>query len=131
MAVAAAGGQGAGLPFKGVQMGGKSEAQIIRPEELRRADIARYGQAVRNQWELPQELYRSLPQAMQTVMEKGTDREKVAAARVLAQLHKQNEDAVPRVQYVAHKHQHEVRPVSAGDFDERRRELRARADRLS
>jgi hypothetical protein len=92
----------------------------------KRGDLKRYEQAIRHGWEMPDEIYRALPRVLTTILAKGTAREQVAAARVLAQLHAQNNADQPRLSMVAHKHQHEVLPVAAGDLNDRRRELLAR-----
>jgi hypothetical protein len=92
----------------------------------KRGDLRRYEQAIRHGWKIPDEIYRALPRVLATILAKGTAREQVAAARVLAQLHAQNNADQPRLSMVAHKHQHEVLPVAAGDLNDRRRELLAR-----
>jgi len=92
----------------------------------KRSDLKRYEQAIRNNWDLPQSIYRALPTVLAKILTTGTAREQVAAARVLAQLHAQNNADQPRLSMVAHKHQHEVLPVAAGDLNDRRRELLAR-----
>jgi len=93
---------------------------------MKRSDMRMLEQAVRHRWELPASLYEALPLVLAKILSNGTAREQVAAARVLAQLHAQNNADQPRLSMVAHKHQHEVLPVAAGDLNDRRRELLAR-----
>ena len=92
----------------------------------KRGDLKRYEQAIRHGWEMPDGIYRALPIVLAKILKDGTPREKVAAARVMVQLQAQNNADQPRLSMVAHKHQHEVLPVAAGDLNDRRRELLAR-----
>ena len=98
---------------------------------VKRGDLKRYEQALRQRWELPDGIYRALPRAIAIILRDGTPREKVAAARVMVQLQAQNNADQPRLSMVAHKHQHEVLPpINPENLNERRAELRARAARL-
>ncbi len=100
-------------------------------EIVERSDVRRLEQAVRHRWQLPEQLYLALPNQMMKLLVNGTPREQIAAARVLALLHQANEEATPRVAMVAHRHQHEIMPVTTGNINERRSELLARPDSIS
>ena len=100
-------------------------------EILERSDVRMLEQAVRNRWQLPEQLYVALPTQMMRLLAHGTPREQIAAARVLALLHQANEETTPRVAMVAHRHQHEILPVTTGNINERRSELLARLDSIS
>jgi hypothetical protein len=98
---------------------------------VKRGDLKRYEQALRQNWSIPDAIFKALPGVMAKILKDGSNREKVAAARVLAALHSQNQATQPRLSMVAHKHQHEVLPpINPENLNERRAELRARAARL-
>ena len=101
------------------------------PEVLAPSDIKRLEQAFRNQWEMPETIWRAVPQIMAKIIGTGTPRERVAAARVLVAMQSQNNPPQPKMSFVAHQHKHEApQPVNASNMDERRRQLRSRIDRL-
>ena len=100
-------------------------------QPMSRSDLRMMEQAVRQNWNIPDAIFKALPGVMAKILSDGSNREKVAAARVLAALHSQNQAAQPRLSMVAHKHQHEVLPpINPENLNERRAELRARAARL-
>jgi len=100
-------------------------------QPMSRSDLRMVEQAVRQNWSIPDAIFQALPGVMAQILSSGSNREKVAAARVLAALHSQNQATQPRLSMVAHKHQHEVLPpINPENLNERRAELRARAARL-
>ena len=82
-------------------------------------------------WEIPEALYRAVPAALANILLNGTNKEKIAAAKVIADIHQQNKDDKPKPTLVAHKHIHVViqHPTEA-NIDQKRQELLARIARL-
>jgi len=100
-------------------------------ETLSRSDMRTIERAMNNpEWHLPENLYTALPQILINIAVKGSERAQIAAARVLTAMHQQNEDRTPKVAMVAHRHQHEILPVTTGNINERRSQLLARLDNL-
>lgn len=91
------------------------------------------GRAIRERWELPEQLYRILPlELLRLVTARDKlgnpieqPRTRVAAARVLAVLHGQNQKADPAPQTHIHAHAHAVTIQTA---DDRRAAFLARLD---
>ena len=108
-----------------------SDSHDGNSQPMSRSDLRMMEQAVRQNWNIPDAIFKALPGVMAKILSDGSNREKVAAARVLAALHSQNQATQPRLSMVAHKHQHEVLPpINPENLNERRAELRARAARL-
>jgi len=98
-------------------------------EILERSDVRMLEQAVRNRWQLPEQLYVALPTQMMRLLAHGTPREQIAAARVLALLHQANEEAEhPAQVQVMHAHVHQI---TGEESNVRRRGLSERIARLS
>ena len=95
-----------------------------------RSDLRLLEQAIRNRWEIPESIYAAVPATLANILLKGTNREKLAAAKVFAEIVKQNNEPDTKIGLVAHKHTHEVITASAEDIERKRQELIARAARL-
>lgn len=97
-------------------------------ETLSRSDLQMIGQAVRHRWHIPEQLYTALPMQLAALLAKGTPREKIAAAKVLAQIHGQNEADNP-IQ-VQHAHIHAVATSPETPIEDRRKIISDRIARL-
>ena len=98
-------------------------------ETLSRSDMQMIGQAVRHRWQIPEQLYSALPMQLAALLAKGTPREKIAAAKVLAQIHGQNEAADNPIQ-VQHAHIHAVATSPEAPIEDRRKIISDRIARL-
>jgi hypothetical protein len=98
------------------------------PHHLR-GDLKTIETALRRGWDIPDAIFDSLPKIVAQILLKGTNREKIAAGRLLAVLHKQNSDREPVIQQHQHQHLHaqvDAIPVTHENMDERKRQLAAR-----
>ena len=93
-----------------------------------RSDLKRIEQALRNNWEMPEQVFRSLPDQLVNIVTNGSPREQIAAARVLVAMHAQNTAAQTRT--VAHAHVHRVEATNDSTAGDRRAALAARIARL-
>lgn len=96
----------------------------------RTSDLNSVNRALKNGWNIPQEVMDALPLVMASVMASGDHRAKVAAGRVLVSMHAQNQKEKP-VRPRTVKHIHTLEPVTEHNIDERRRILDARLASIS
>lgn len=66
-------------------------------EHHSRRDIRQYATAVRRGWVLPEKVHTFVPAMMLQIVAKGKQRDAIAAAKVLALMHQQNEGCGPLV----------------------------------
>lgn len=106
------GGRGALLPER--------ETDSIKPK-----DLILYERAIRQQWEIPQNLYADLPMLAAEIIARRdanknflyTDRSRLAAIRLILAMHTANQRDDPAVQKHEHEHTHRL------TLDERRTRL--------
>lgn len=85
----------------------------------------------RNEFHISDALYKAVPAVLGNIMVHGTNKEKIAAARVIVEIHQQNKSDHQKPTLVAHKHVHEViHNLSDTELDQKRQELFARIARL-
>jgi hypothetical protein len=71
---------------------GKGASELVRPDKPR-ADLRLLERAIRQGWDIPEEVYRSLPRIVVGILTGSqTAREKLAAVRALTTMHKDNVD---------------------------------------
>lgn len=104
--------------------------QLLSDPKHVRGDLRTIESALKRGWEIPDAVFESLPKIVAQILLKGSNREKIAAGRLLAVLHKQNNADQPVVQHHQHVHAHVPVPVTVDNIDERKRELAARIARL-
>ena len=80
---------------------------LLDPPHVR-AGLNLVGQAVRNQWDIPESVYKQLGARINRILKTGTPREKLAAAKVLLAMSAANDR--PLIQQ--HQHVHAVIPSS-------------------
>ncbi|MBL8815246.1 MAG: hypothetical protein JNL58_04390 [Planctomyces sp.] len=95
------------------------------------AELKTIEQAIRKKWDIPEGVYKALPATLVNILLSGSNREKIAAARVIAAIREQDEDSEPKLSLVAHKHSHEIIARSTDDIESKRQELSERIARLS
>jgi hypothetical protein len=104
-------------------------AELFKDAKHLRGDLQQVERGLRQGWEIPQQIYDVLPHVIANIVAKGTNREKIAAGRLLAVMHKQNNDSQPVIQQHQHQHLHaqvDAIPVTHENMDERKRQLAAR-----
>ena len=94
-----------------------------------RGDLQMIQTAIRKGWAIPDHIYEKAGLVISQILAKGTNREKVAAARVLIAMNEQNN---PSPVLVAHQHIHQVKADSTTEtaIEQKRRELSGRIARL-
>ena len=71
---------------------GKGASELVRPDKPR-ADLRLLERAIRQGWDIPEEVYRTLPRIVVGILTGSqTAREKLAAVRALTTMHKDNVD---------------------------------------
>lgn len=97
-----------------------------------RADLAIVRRAVREGWEIPEQLLSALPRVAGAMAldkkEKSTVRLK--AIETIIKMRGQNEEREPIPQQVEHHHTHELGPITADNFAESKRKLAERIARI-
>lgn len=84
--------------------------------------------SIRNHWPIPADQLAGVPERMLKLVESGSAREAVAAARVLVAMVNANKTTVPVTS--VHLHNHEPTKKGNMTFEERREALRARNRRM-
>jgi hypothetical protein len=102
--------------------------ELLTDPKHTRGDLRQMESAIRKGWQIPDALFERAGIVIGQILSKGTNREKVAAARVLIAMNEQNN---PTPVVVAHQHLHVAAqaPVES-DIDQKRRELAGRIARL-
>jgi hypothetical protein len=103
--------------------------ELLTDPKHTRGDLRQVETAIRKGWQIPDQLFEKAAIVAQTILVKGSNREKVAALRVLLAMNEQNN---PTPVLVANQHLHMTggtNPESA--IDQKRRELSDRIARLS
>jgi|LauGreDrversion4_2_1035121.scaffolds.fasta_scaffold1090645_2 hypothetical protein len=105
-----------------------TETTLLTDPAHTRGDLRQMESAIRKGWQIPDALFERAGIVIGQILSKGTNREKVAAARVLIAMNEQNN---PTPVVVAHQHLHVAAqaPVES-DIDQKRRELAGRIARL-
>ena len=93
-------------------------------------DLSMVRRAIRERWEIPAEVLRSLPAELaEMASDKGLDdRARVNAAKVLVTMHGQNQKDDPPVSHV--EHIHDLAPITVNNAAEHKQRLAARIARL-
>ncbi len=104
------------------------ETTLLTDPAHTRGDLRQMESAIRKGWQIPDALFERAGIVIGQILSKGTNREKVAAARVLIAMNEQNN---PTPVVVAHQHLHVAAqaPVET-DLEQKRRELANRIARL-
>lgn len=71
-------------------------SELIDPHHMR-SDLRQYAAAVRRGWILPEKVHSFVPAMMLQIVAKGKHRDAIAAAKVLAVMHQQNDGCGPIV----------------------------------
>jgi hypothetical protein len=105
-----------------------TETTLLTDPAHTRGDLRQMESAIRKGWQIPDALFERAGIVIGQILSKGTNREKVAAARVLIAMNEQNN---PTPVVVAHQHLHVAAqaPVES-DIDQKRSELAGRIARL-
>ncbi len=98
-----------------------------------RGDLRTLERGIRKGWDIPEAVFQKAAVIIANILQNGTNREKIAAARALVAMNEQNN---PDPVIIAHSHQHQhlhVQPTPApqgDDLERKRRELSSRIARL-
>lgn len=107
--------------------------EILTDPHHVRGDLRKIEQGIRQGWSIPDAVFQKAAIIIAGILQNGTNREKIAAARALVAMNEQNN---PDPVIIAHQHQHlhqHVQPVTAlqeTDIERKRRELSGRIARL-
>ena len=94
-----------------------------------RTDLKLYGQAIRNGWQIPDAVMEYLPKRLLKIMSEGSNRDTIAAAKVLAMIVEKEREANEPKQ-IEHHHRHTIEPVTAENLDDHKQRLLAELDRV-
>ena len=107
--------------------------EILADPQRVRGDLRKIEQGIRQGWSIPEAVFQKAAVIIANILQNGTNREKIAAARALVAMNEQNN---PDPVIIAHSHQHQhlhVQPTPAQqgeDLERKRRELSGRIARL-
>lgn len=106
-----------------------SSTELLTDTTHTRGDLQMLQTAIRKGWAIPDHIYEKAGLVISQILAKGTNREKVAAARVLIAMNEQNN---PQPVLVAHQHIHQVKADNTTEtaIEQKRRELSGRIARL-
>jgi len=105
-----------------------TETTLLTDPAHTRNDLRQVETAIRKGWQIPDQLFEKAAIVAQTILVKGSNREKVAALRVLLAMNEQNN---PTPVLVAHQHLHMTGGTNPeSTIDQKRRELSDRIARL-
>jgi hypothetical protein len=97
-----------------------------------RADLAMIRKAVKEGWEIPEQMLAALPKVAASIAlnreEKTQNRLK--AIETIIKMKGQNDASEPQPQQIEHHHTHELGPVTVDNFAESKRKLAERIARL-
>ena len=85
-----------------------------------RADLAKVRRAIREGWDIPEQLLSALPKIAGAMAVKGKPRDQIAAMKVLLAMKEQNDRQEPIPQQVEHHHTHELGPVTEENIEAQR-----------
>jgi hypothetical protein len=103
-----------------------ADAELLTDVKRARGDLRMLQSAIRKGWAIPDHVYEKAGVVIAQILAKGSNREKVAAARVLIAMNEQNN---PSPVLVAHQHIHQVATEETA-LEQKRRELSGRIARL-
>lgn len=110
-----------------------SHTEILTNPGHARGDLRTLERGIRKGWDIPEAVFQKAAVIIANVLQHGTNREKIAAARALVAMNEQNN---PDPVIIAHQHQHlhqHVQPAVALqeiDLERKRSELSGRIARL-
>ena len=94
-----------------------------------RGDLRMIGSAIRQGWDIPEDILEALPERVMAIVkrEDASDKDKIAASKVLVSMLRENNKAAPNL----HMHQHQVQPTGEDHtFEQKKAELLGRAARI-
>jgi len=97
---------------------------------MSRSDMKMLERGIRQKWDIPDQALSMVPMKMLGIMAKGTDRDAIAAGRVIAALMEMNNDIDNPVALVAHQHTHQFSPVTADNIEQQRAALLGELHRI-
>jgi hypothetical protein len=97
-----------------------------------RADLATVRRAIREGWDIPEDLLRVLPKVAGQIAldKKEKSPNRLKAIETIIKMKGQNENREPIPQQIEHHHTHELGPITADNFAESKRKLAERIARL-
>jgi hypothetical protein len=104
-----------------------SETTLLTDPKHTRGDLRQIESAIRKGWQIPDQLFEKAGLVIGQILSKGSNREKVAAARVLIAMNEQNS---PTPVLVAHQHIHMTGDKPETALEQKRRELSDRIAKL-
>lgn len=97
-----------------------------------RADLAIIRKAVKEGWEIPEQLLEALPKVAGSIAldKKEKAQNRLKAIETIIKMKGQNDASEPQPQQIEHHHTHELGPVTANNFAESKQQLAERIARL-
>jgi hypothetical protein len=106
--------------------------ELLTDPSHTRADLATVRRAIREGWDIPEQLLSALPKIAGAMALDRTEKtaNRLRAMETILKMKGQNDAQEPTAQQVEHHHTHELGPVTADNFAESKRKLAERIARI-
>jgi hypothetical protein len=94
--------------------------ELLTDPSHTRADLATVRRAIREGWDIPEQLLSALPKVAGAMAVKGKPRDQIAAMKVLLAMKEQNDRQEPTPQQIEHHHTHNIGPVTEENIEAQR-----------